>query len=277
MTNIDHIDCIDNIDNFDDLSNIDNKHRLENITSKFVFIREYDQKDSDMYNIINISIIDMMKIAIKDNLCLCFNSLGFFKNKVGNLKKSQYITTEYGLYIKKEYYLPIANNLPSIYIPIKIDTNSTSMHAGRFGNQFFISMALHFIAKKNNLLCNYTHFLNFEKLGINLFSGNHIYEENIALSDNNFYNMIIGNKINKNITIRNNVWCQTKDFALYLKGYFNRIEQKSKIIENNLYKDNYYNNNNVFVHVRLGDITNDYGQYNHPYEYYDKILEKLQF
>jgi hypothetical protein len=256
---------------------INNRDKLENLIEKFVFIPEVDQRDNDIYEIHNLSIIEMMKHAINDDNCICFNSLGFFKNNINKLEPSQYITTQYGIYIKKEHYTKISDNLPPIYNFPKFDTNSTYMHAGRFGNQFFVSMALHFIGKKNNMLCFYSELDNFKKLGINLFSGNNIYEESIRLNDDNFYNMIVGEQINKNIIIRNTLWCQTKEFALYLKGYFNRIEQKSKIIEHNLFKDNYYNNNDVYVHVRLGDIINNYGQYNHPYEYYDKILEKLQF
>ena len=49
------------------------------------------------------------------------------------------------------------------------------MHSGRFGNKFFVSIALSFIAEKNNLLCSYDDANNFEKLGlanIELLTGN---------------------------------------------------------------------------------------------------------
>jgi len=151
--------------------------------------------------------------------------------------------------------------------------NTTYKHHGRLGNLFFVGMALHFIAQKNNLRCEYKEYNKFKKLGIELFIGKYIYIENIILSDSNFYDIIINEPIYKNVYISNNIWCQTPDFALYLKNYFNTEEQKNKIIENNIYKNNYNNNNNVFIHIRIGDIEN----ISQPFEYYDKVLSNLNF
>jgi hypothetical protein len=260
-----------------DLYFLDNNNDLEILISKFIFIPELDQFGNDIYNIPNKSIIELMNIAIKDDACICFNTFGFFKNKIDKLSRSQIFTTEYGIYIKKEYYYQYVDKLEPIYKFPKIDTNSSNMHAGRFGNKFFVNIALSFIAEKNNLLCSYDDVNNFEKLGINLFSGNYIYKENIILTDDNFFKFIINDKINKNVIIRNTLWCQTKEFALFLKKYFDETEQKSKIMGSNLYKNNYNVNNDVFIHVRLGDIKNDYGQFNHPYEYYDKVLKIIEF
>jgi hypothetical protein len=50
------------------------------------------------------------------------------------------------------------------------------------------------------------------------------------------------------------MWCQTCEFSHYLKSYFDEDEQKNNIIKNNIYKERYNTNNDVFVHIRLGDI-----------------------
>jgi len=151
--------------------------------------------------------------------------------------------------------------------------NTTYKHFGRLGNLFFVGMALHFIAKKNNLKCHYKMYNKFKNLSIKLFSGENIYLETILLTDINFYNILINEPLYKNVYINNNIWCQTFEFALYLRNYFNIDEQKNKIIENNIYKNNYNNNNNVFIHIRIGDIEN----ISQPFEYYNTILSNLNF
>jgi hypothetical protein len=71
------------------------------------------------------------------------------------------------------------------------------------------------------------------------------------------------------------MWCQTTAFALYLKGYFDSREHKENIVNNNIFKEYYQNNNNLFVHVRLGDIIQL--NYFSPFEYYDKVLSSQNF
>ena len=160
---------------------------------------------------------------------------------------------------------------------ILTDINTTYFHRGRFGNQFLVSMALHFISKTNNTYCEYLEYDNLTKLGIELFIGEKKHNTTIQLLDNNFYNLL-HIPINCNVSIINNMWCQTKDFALYLYTYFNQEEQKNKIINANKYYTQQSNvvNTMVFIHIRLGDISNS--NWIHPIEYYEnailKILEK---
>jgi hypothetical protein len=153
--------------------------------------------------------------------------------------------------------------------------NNNLHHGGRFGNCFFTGMALHFIAKKNNLKSKYKMQHKFENMGIDFFIGEETYDETVSLNDKNFMDFIIGDTIYKNISIKNNVWCQTKYFAWFLRDYFNEPHQKEKIINKNIHKSRYKKNNDVYVHIRLGDIIKH--DYHQPFEYYDKILEKLDF
>jgi GR25 family glycosyltransferase involved in LPS biosynthesis len=78
----------------------------KNLKENFVFIQNLDQHGNDMYHH-KKSLEDQMEIALKDNLCFGFNTLGFFKNKIDltKLKSSPYFSEkDDGLYIKKEYY-----------------------------------------------------------------------------------------------------------------------------------------------------------------------------
>lgn len=71
------------------------------------------------------------------------------------------------------------------------------------------------------------------------------------------------------------MWCQTPEFARYLRSYFDEEKNKNSITNNNLYKERYNNNNDVFIHIRLGDIIDrDFCQ---KIEYYDKALSNIDF
>ena len=153
--------------------------------------------------------------------------------------------------------------------------NHNLNHGGRLGNCFFTGMALHFISTKNDLRVEYKMHHKLKALGIFLFSGTKTYNETVSLRDHNFMEFILGPPIYKNISIVNNVWCQTHDFAIYIRDYFNKDEQKQSIMDANIFKNRYNKNRDVFVHIRLGDIVKH--NYHQPFEYYDKILSQLEF
>lgn len=158
--------------------------------------------------------------------------------------------------------------------PIKYINNS-NIHNGRLGNIFFINMTLHFIALKFNLKCNYKYFEKFKKLGIYLHIGNKEYNNEITITDSNFISIIKNNDIEySNIIINNENWFQTKFFVEYLNMYFNIPYNKYKIINNNIYKKRYNNNNDLFIHVRLGDIED---RINNIQNYYDIAISKINY
>ena len=155
--------------------------------------------------------------------------------------------------------------------------NNSNIHNGRFGNLFFINMFLHFYSKKNDLLCNYKYFDNFTKLGIELNIGTKIYDINLLLTEQN-YVLILNNETDdfkpSNIIIHNDIWLQNKDFGLYLQHYFSNHIYKNKIVNNNCFKERYNNNNDLFIHLRLGDVESNTTKL---FEYYDKLLSNIHF
>lgn len=155
-------------------------------------------------------------------------------------------------------------------------TNTTIGTGGRFANHFFRNLAAHFIAKNNNLKFVYSYSRQFFNLGIDLYKdGEQTHNEDFIITDDNFFELIKNNiKINKNINFKTcDMYAQTKDFAFYIRDYIYADEQKNKIIEKNLFKQRYNNNNDVFVHLRLGDMV----EYNPGYIYYDWVLSNLKF
>jgi hypothetical protein len=153
--------------------------------------------------------------------------------------------------------------------------NNSNIHNGRFGNLFFVNMVLHFLSIKYNLKCRYKYYDKFNKLGIYLNKGEKKYKTSIEVNDNNFLSLIKNETtINHNIILNNNSWFQKKEFCDYLKDYFYIKDNKYKIINNNKYKNRYKKNNDVFIHVRLGDIVD---KINGVYNYFDKILSEISF
>jgi hypothetical protein len=153
--------------------------------------------------------------------------------------------------------------------------NNTFIHNGRLGNLFFINMAMHFIALKYNLKCDYKYFKKFDRLGIYLHKGNKVYNSNILLTDDNFIDIIKNNdNLKSNIIINNENWFQTKYFVKYLYTYFNMTYIKYKIINNNIFKKRYNNNNDLFIHVRLGDIEN---RVNNIKNYYESSISQIDY
>lgn len=146
-----------------------------------------------------------------------------------------------------------------------------------FGNLFFINMACHFLSLKYNLKFEYKCYELFQKLGITLFIGNKTYNENILLTDNNFYDLIKSetDKQGKNIIVNHDLTCHYNKYCYYLKKYFKVQQNRNKIIQSNIFKERYSNNNDVFVHVRLGHVR----QYkmNNLFDYYHDTIKKIPY
>ena len=155
--------------------------------------------------------------------------------------------------------------------------NDNSQAPGRFANHFIRDLASSFIAKNNNIKFFYGQYKDkIQKLGINLFEGGERYNQNIILDDNTFFKYInSGEKLEKNFSLFSS-YCQSKEFANYVFNYLNEKENKDNIIKNNIYNERYNNNNDVFIHIRLGDVLR-IQEGNHTFEYFDNILKNLEF
>ena len=169
-----------------------------------------------------------------------------------------------------------------------LNVNTSKIHNCRFGNLFFINMACHFISIKYDLLFEYKYHDMFRKFGIDFFVGTKTYKENTILSDDNFLELIhsgestthtlsieLSNIIPSNLKITLDTFCHNKDFCIYLKKYFYQSDNRKKIINSNIFKKRYNANNDLFIHVRLGDI--EKLNLNETFEYYDNNIKKINF
>jgi hypothetical protein len=149
---------------------------------------------------------------------------------------------------------------------------------GRFANQFFRAMAAHFISKNLNISAEYPFDIN-DFLGIKLNSIKYLprmnsHKNTIKLTEDDFMKYINKTVFLKDNTVLdlNNIYCQTKEFALKIHDFVNEEEVKHAIVSKNKYalQDN---SNALFVHVRLGDVINK----NPGLNYYKKVLSTINF
>jgi hypothetical protein len=128
---------------------------------------------------------------------------------------------------------------------------------------------------KYDLKFNYKYYNKFKRLGIDLFIGKNTYQESFVLDDGNFYDLICQKDYKKtNLMITNNMWCQTKEFTYALKYYFSKAKTKINIIKNNIFRERYSKNNDLYIHLRLGDVKS---RIKNVYQYYKKAISQIHF
>lgn len=152
--------------------------------------------------------------------------------------------------------------------------NNTNDHRARFGNLFFLNMCLHMLSQKYDLKCSYKFEKEFNKLGIYFNKGNNIYKKNILLTDFNFENILESDISPRNIIINNNVWFHTNRFCKIMNEYFERNKLFENVRKNNLYRYKYDNNNDLFIHIRLGDVAEKTIALEN---YYTRTIDSLKF
>lgn len=141
---------------------------------------------------------------------------------------------------------------------------------GRLGNQIVMQLAASIIAEKHNLYIEYENCDAIKAVGIKLFVGEVRHDKNVVLTDHNYMDILNADEIDHNISI-NNSYFQTKLNSDIIHAYLNTSEKRLDVMNRNMYKNRYDNNNDVFVHVRLGDVH----RWNPGFEYYDGILKKI--
>lgn len=148
-----------------------------------------------------------------------------------------------------------------------------NIHSGsRFGNRLLQNVGLSLLAKK----FNYT-VLNFQdkgtdkdflqlneccEFGLIPFSGTQIKNNLVYYSDDNILDLLNGpNKINHGILYTE--FFQNLDFLISYKNEIKNMFQLPPITENN----------NLFIHVRLGDAT----KFNPGIDYYRNCIQSITF
>ncbi len=147
-----------------------------------------------------------------------------------------------------------------------------SADKGRLCNQIIRNLSLSLLAKKYDLYVEYSNFDNINnKLGIKLFIGNQKYDETIAINDDNYMHYLKNDvKNNKNFDLMNGFF-QDEEITTIL---FNHLkDNKDNIINKNNYRERYNNNNDIFIHIRLTDVS----KFNPGIDYYIHCLNLIKY
>jgi hypothetical protein len=149
---------------------------------------------------------------------------------------------------------------------------STTGNNGRLGNQIIRNLAVSLIAEKYNLQVDYFNKDLINKLGIKLFSGQNKYTSIQDLTDDNYFSVYNCGNLNYNLN-PNHCFFQTKEITNFLYNYLHTDKVKLNIIKKNSFKNRYNNNNDLFIHIRLGDVKDK----NPGINYYKKAIQNIKF
>lgn len=152
--------------------------------------------------------------------------------------------------------------------------NNSNIHNSRFGNLFFINMFLSMMSMKYNLKCSYKHVSQFSKLGIHFYKGTNTYDKHLLVTEKNFLYILKNTLEPCNLIITNDVWFQTNEFCKILYQYFKVEKMRNRIINKNIYNTRYNKNNDLFIHVRLGDIKKHIGD---SFDYIDNMISNIDY
>jgi hypothetical protein len=144
---------------------------------------------------------------------------------------------------------------------------------GRLGNQIFRNIAVSLIAEKHDLQVNYCNSEFIRKLGIELYNGSKVHSTTQTLSDDNYLSIY---NCTEPITYNldpNDHYFQSNHTSNIIHDYLHTEKVKSKIIQANPFKERYNNNNDVVVHIRLGDVAN----FSPGLNYYINTIKKISF
>lgn len=142
---------------------------------------------------------------------------------------------------------------------------------GRLCNHIIRALGSSFIAKSQNLNFNYgEYYSQMKQLGIDLYNGTMTYNSEITIPNNIM--PYISVPLFKNINVSSSYF-QTKEFSNYLYSYYQNPCSQELVIKANIFSNRYKNNEDVFIHVRLGDVSDK----NPGFSYYDRVLSQISF
>ena len=134
---------------------------------------------------------------------------------------------------------------------------------GRLGNNLLQNIGISILSKKFDFKVeNYINEEDFKKIGLNLYNGNRVNTNLIKYQDLDLNNLLLFNSIDNGILYDGTF--QVKEFV---------ISYKQEILNHFNLKYDYENNNDLFIHIRLGDVSN----LNVGIEYYKSAINSITF
>jgi hypothetical protein len=155
---------------------------------------------------------------------------------------------------------------------ILIENGITYYPSGRLGNAFFRNIAVSRIAQKHDLYVEYAFHDKLTQLGIPLYVGKNRFAQTIPLNDINYFGILNGPPLKSNLQAIWS-WFQKKELTKLLYKDLLSPSFKISIMEQNPFKERYGSNNDVYIHIRLGDIAE--AKMNIGLEYYRKMISRF--
>ena len=161
-----------------------------------------------------------------------------------------------------------------------MSSSSTVQTPGRFGNHFIRNILMHILAEKYDLVAEYSYLAKIGVLGIPLYSGSQIFSQNrIVDSDAKMERLLqeidslgSGFILQTNLIMEGEIYCQTREMTNRIYNFLRSERIRDGIIQANPFRHNYKNNNDIFVHIRLGDVADK----NPGFAYYEKVFKSLE-
>jgi hypothetical protein len=144
---------------------------------------------------------------------------------------------------------------------------------GRLGNHIIRCLAVSLIAKKHDLSVDYGSSYLIESLGIKLFKGKNKYKKTKKLTDDNYFSILNNDTLTQNLDPNGDIFFQTKEITNLLYNHLHSDEVVENIMKRNQFTSRYLNNNDLFIHVRLGDSAH----YNPGLDYYLKAISGIKY
>lgn len=108
-------------------------------------------------------------------------------------------------------------------------------------------------------------------MGIPLYTtGTNTYTDVIKLTDNTYFDILNANTLCYTIN-PNTSYFQTREISQYILAYLHDPPIQNIIKQHNPFKDRYSNNNDIFIHIRLGDVI----RFNPGVDYYKEALQNV--
>lgn len=151
--------------------------------------------------------------------------------------------------------------------------NTTMGTPGRFGNQFIRNLCLHLIAERDDLCFEYAFRRHFRRLGVELFSGKttYAYGNHVVLDDANICDYLHHQTSQQKNVVITRMFAQCRLVSSLLFNHFSLSSVRENVMGKNPHRDRYGSNDEVFVHVRLGDVPH----LNPGPHYYDYALSQM--
>lgn len=154
---------------------------------------------------------------------------------------------------------------------------------GRFGNKFIRNLVIYLISIKTSLKCIYesdieNNLNSFKKLGLNFINNQILELPTIKIKSNQIIDILNGNDFNfQNYIYILDGFYQNPEIIKHIFDYFNNLDNSlvKSIIFNNPYKNRYNNNEDIFIHIRSGDIFKN-NTVKPDYNFYKNLIEKFK-